>query len=271
MTRKSCWGTLIIFVVCNSISFETTAFGSSDSASNSKSSSNDHDGDHYDYPELSVVPRASDRLKSEAEKEPSSYWTAYIPLQISAAMTLSAGATSMDSNYIATGMIGVAVGSSWLIGTVLLSALYHPYTSGLSEVNSGSGGSGGSTRDQLSRERAAEEVIRSASSLGQKLKWASVISNLGTSIFMLSKSTNSSNQSGGIPSQAVVGSAGQALQFGAAAMSFLPLLFNFHWHDVAEEQMDYKKRIYAPVASGTFYFDQASQKYVPGMALAWTF
>src|SRR5262249_20459832 len=52
--------------------------------------------DEFDYPELLVTPSASERLKMEAKSEKSAGLSRMLPIEISGALTLLAGATSLN-------------------------------------------------------------------------------------------------------------------------------------------------------------------------------
>src|SRR5689334_1777340 len=91
--------------------------------------------EQYDYPELSVVPRASDRLQSEAEQESGNRWTTFLPMQVSALTTLGAGITSLDPVYPTNGVIGIGVGGGWLLVTTVMALAYHPYSSSNANVS----------------------------------------------------------------------------------------------------------------------------------------
>lgn len=64
----------------------------------------------FDYPELTMVPRSSDRLQSEAESEAGRRWTTYLPVQISAVSTLAAGIATYDANQPGQALLGMGVG-----------------------------------------------------------------------------------------------------------------------------------------------------------------
>jgi hypothetical protein len=216
--------------------------------------------EQYDYPELSVVPRASDRIHLEAEKEGSRQWVDFIPIQLSAVATLAAGVVSNNSNSPGASYVGIGVGGAWLLTSVVLAASYHPYTSADQAV---SVLPKGSIREQLTRERISEEEIQSISAAGERLKWLSVVSNLGTSIYLLSRSDSGIDQS--------KKNLMKGFQIAAAVASLTPLVFGFHWHDVYVEQKEYKKRIYAPVANATVFVDPSTQKMIPGLVLSMGF
>ena len=214
----------------------------------------------FDYPELLVTPRASERLATEAAKEPSSRWTSQLPIQASALTTLVAGIaqlaspdSSKDPSGV-SGLAGVTVGGAWLVTTFALEALYQPYTSAVHEL---SALPAKTPREQLIRERYAEEAIHSASRLAWRLKWLSVLTNLGTNVYMAT--------------QARGGSFELVADGVAAAFSFAPLIFRSHWQDVQDEQESYKKRIYAPIASVTVLREPGTGNVAPGAVLSLSF
>ncbi len=241
----------------------------------SEEHSNEHANEHndsYDYPELSVVPRASARLQSEAQREADREWTNFLPIQLSGLATLAAGVAAFDPSDPSAGHLGIGIGAGWLVLTGVLSVTYEPYRSAY-RYDVGPMPKG-TIREQLAREREAEEDIKSIAAMGERLKWLSVVTNLGTSIYMIAKSGSNSNSCVNCPNSSTTSSANTTAQgFGiaSAAISLFPLIFRFHWHDVAESQMDYKKRIFAPVANVTFFHDPMTGKEVPGMALSLRF
>jgi hypothetical protein len=226
--------------------------------------------DQLDYPELNVVPRASERLHSEAAQELPIGWSYYLPMQVSALTTLAAGIASTDPSYKQSGYVGIIVGGGFFAASTLLSVLYHPYINADQEVSKLPQGS---RREQLARERAAEEAIRSAATLERSLKWISIVGNLATSVYMLAQGNGSNgytynNIHYDNPNPNYVG---QGIQIAAAVMSLAPLIFRNHWGAVADEQEEYRKRIYTPLAHATFYMDPITQKATPGIGLTFKF
>src|SRR4051812_609667 len=65
------------------------------------------DNYEYDYPELSVVPRASDRIKNESEMEAGKKLTTFLPVQISSLATLVTGILSMDTVNYESSALGI--------------------------------------------------------------------------------------------------------------------------------------------------------------------
>lgn len=213
----------------------------------------------FDYPELMVTPRASERIQSEAAKEPSSRWTTLVPHQISALSTLTAGiiqkagdettVKNMDS-----GMVGIAAGSALLATTFAIEALYAPYAAAAREISSMPAKT---PREQLIRERAAEEAIRSASKMAWRLKWLSVLANVGVNGYMATQAQGST-----LP---------QTIDILAAVAAFAPVVFGNNAQDVYREQESYKKRIYAPIAALTVMREPGTGASAPGAALRFSF
>lgn len=201
----------------------------------------------YDYPELLVTPSAGERVAEEAAKEKSSTWTGHIPLQVSALSTLLAGVVSSQSHgdiedddkrdtakYSA--LTAQMIGVGWLGTSVALGMMYKPYHAGEMALRK-SKGSG--KRDQLGREREAEEILSESASSYRKIKWLAVTSNF-------------------LAGMAVAGSAedkfAQATGGIAALAALSPLLFPYRAETVDCYHQDYKKRIYGPLASLKFDF-----------------
>ncbi len=199
----------------------------------------------FSYPELLVVPKASERLKKEAQLENRNSWTRHIPVQVSALVTLGAGMMAMqDKNHNkderetakGAGQLATMVGGGWLGATVLASALYRPYRSCLKTVRPSSPKN---RKDQLVRERAAEECIDAPASLGRKASWLSFLTNLAAGVYVASTADEDLTK-------AVGGT--------AALAAFAPMMFSYHWEDVKSYHQDYKKRIYGPIVqSGVSY------------------
>lgn len=209
-----------------------------------------------EYPELVVSPRASERLEMEAKDEPRRKWTTHIPVQVSALATLTAGLFQLSyvnerkdpSNY--SSLIGISVGSAWLVGSFFLAQGYAPYQKAHERI---SALSKKAPRERLVAERLAEEEIDAAARMGRKIAYASILTNLGASLYMAVKS-----ESGGVAAT-------------SAALSLLPLIFRYHWGDVARYQRDYKKKIYGPIARAALLADPVNRNLVPGFTLALQF
>jgi len=195
----------------------------------------------FEYPELNVTPRASDRIDQEAAQEHGRRWSRHAPIIFSGLMTFSAGLvqyTNVDLTQDPdknSPIPAVLAGGAWLGVMSYLATSYNPYSTASKEL---AGMPKKTVREQLSRERYAEAQIAEAASLAKKLRWLSVLSNAGVSIYLTTKVNT--------------GTVAHAMDLIALGASFTPLVFRNYWERVGNEQADYKKRIYAPVASTGF-------------------
>lgn len=218
----------------------------------------------FEYPELMVIPRASDRLEAEAKKESDRKFLTHLPIQASALTTLAAGIIQLEGRDAhkdpdgTSAWAGIAVGSGWLLATGVMAAIGQPYSSAWKEV---SALPKGSRREQLARERMAEEALNHQARLGRTLQWIAMPTNFFASVYMAAK--------------AEPGSFSQVVDGVAAAMALAPLIFRYSWIDVAGEQEEYKKRIYGPIGGmvpkPTWFRDRVTGSLSPGMALSFRF
>lgn len=216
------------------------------------------------YPELLVTPRASERLEMEAKRESANPWTRFIPLQISAMTTFTAGlihqgdpATVLVGGFKNTNAqtAGLIAGGGWLVTTLALSAFYRPYTAAQDES---SGLPRKTPREQLTRERLAEESLESMGQLMCRLNWLSFATHAGVAGLMAAKADRDLDR---------IVLPGMVL-----AAAFTPIVFTSRMQRVSREQRTYKKRIYGPVASltpGMLSF--APGRIAPGLAFTLSF
>ncbi len=210
------------------------------------------------YPELEVTPRASERLKMLAVDEKEIGIVFQMPFQVSAVSTLVAGLmqySNVDEKSDPdkkSPLAGVIVGGAWLGVNYYLGHQYNIYQSTLNDV---ARVSGNSRRDQLTRERYAEEGMNSAARLAKKLKWMSAITNVAANTYMLSnvKKDSTSEIIDGVAILAALG----------------PLFFETTWEQVWRDQKSYKKKIYGPIVSTSLF--NIDNTYVPGLALSLKF
>jgi hypothetical protein len=197
----------------------------------------------FDYPELSVVPRASERLEMEAANEKNQTWQTHLPFLVPATMTalsgvvLAGAGTKSDVQSTNTSAqyapwVGIGVGAAWWAVSLGILNKLNYYSDGLAEVSKLPAKS---QREQLLRERRAEEAIQQAGSLVRRLKWISIVSNLGASGYLAVSAKDKSF------SLYIAGA--------SAVAAFTPLIFPHRWSRTEMLQRDYKKRIYAPIAS----------------------
>jgi hypothetical protein len=228
------------------------------------------------YPELEVTPRASERIELEAKYEAKNRWYSHLPIQFSALMTLIAtsSATAKDSlspnqlsDFNNARTIAECVGVGWLALTVALSAAYRPYFAGYRDIAKMPASN---PREELTRERIAEEALYAPEDFAIKLKWFSVVSNAAANIAVMVSANTSS----------------ETLLTAAALSSMAPLLFEYRWVRIADQHRIYKKKIYGPLSefrassilmTAVNRDDRASaatavgEAYSPGLGLLWTF
>jgi len=214
-----------------------------------------------DYPELTVIPRASETVKKEAETESKNNYLIHWAIQAPAVATLLASALHQATpKYDDTGaklssdarLTGFMVSAGWIVGTLGLSAFYHPYQSSLSELGK-QGGS--SARDQLLRERMAEHGLKAASRVGTLLRYASGITLIGANVFLLAEADGQH----------------KAFPAVAAGLSLVSLFWCHPWERNYREQMSYRKRVYGVVSNPAVLSEPATGNLVPGFQLALVF
>jgi hypothetical protein len=209
------------------------------------------------YPELMVVPKASERLMLEARREEQNAWTNHLPLNVASATTLLAGIMTLndlDKENDPEGIkpkIAIAVGAGWLATSLWLQTSYRPYRRGAMEVKKASNQNNYS---RLMTERLAEEHIDQAARLAKKIKWLSFITNAGASALLI----DSANKDSAAQGVAILGT----------VTSFLPLLFPLSWEQVSEDQQSYKKKVFGPVTfSNGLLINPANQQPTLGLVV----
>jgi hypothetical protein len=219
----------------------------------------------FEYPELSVVPRATERVQMEAQKDREQRWKTHLPILAPALGNLVAGTTLLlngtrsdthptDTSSKVAPWVGMGTGLVWtalILGVVDRQDFYQE---GLIEATKIPART---QKDLLMRERLAEESIHRAGKLARKLKWLSAISNLGAGAFMIGAAKENSVAS--------------YVSIGAAATAFIPFLFPHRWELTESIHEDYKRRIYAPIAQVTLLREPSGTSFVPGLSLALRF
>lgn len=214
------------------------------------------------YPELQVVPRASERLKMEARLEASQWYYTQWPIMLSGLATAYTGFTSdsnrkesltskekKDADTIAMATQGIGV--AWIVGGVLMGA-QQPY---LRAERSLKKHTGKDERTQLLRERLSEEAFEKSARTMRVLQVASVITNFAANGMSVIYSDDQGKMVAGV----------------SALLAFLPLIFEDHNISVHEKHIEYKKKIYAPLKSASVHYDPYSKTITPVQTLTWTF
>lgn len=224
-------------------------------------------GDELLYPELEVTPRASKRLLIEAQKERNekSDWFAHtLAIQSSALTTLVSGiylsnnkpVDSQDPNKEKSAgdaaNLGMLTGAVWLGFTTYLHFTYNPYQDGYAEVRKIKSSN---KREELTKERLAEEKIVHAGSFGRKLSWFSALTQFPISAYMAAKGSNEAAALGAV----------------SALVALVPLFIDTHWETIHKTHIEYKKKIYGPVAFGGLVPTPHQKDWVPGINYRLTF
>lgn len=262
-----------LFIFCLIISSlvhaNATATASTiNTTSNDKSTDDDFKFlESLDYPELQVVPRASERLVNEAQVEKEKGWLIYWPLQVSAVATLTTGLVvnekykdgitdqqKLDADMGSKAAIGV--GLAWL-GLTYYMASQESYSSDLAKIRNYKVKD---KRTDLYRERMSEEALERPARMLKILTWTSVATNL------LANVSAASNRPRDYNLYPVIG----------GLLSFMPLIFQSRYIDNYSKHLEYKRKIYTPLA----YVEawqlnglQASAELVfaPRLNLIWSF
>lgn len=218
-----------------------------------------------DYPELQVVPRASERIAMEAEKEKDLPFLTNWSILVGSAATLNAGLmlkgsyrTDMDltakdkQEADDTATVAQLVGASGVLLAIGL-PLFSSYGDQLGKIRAIKGTD---KKAQLLRERMAEEVLERQARMMNVVRWASVGANF-------------------IASSALTGRADATkAKFAhiAVGLSLLPIFFPPPQIEVYRKQMEYKRKIYTPIASLDVFRSETSfqeSSWSPGITLSW--
>lgn len=212
------------------------------------------------YPELDVTPRASERVAIEVLNESSKALDSNLSIMLSGLMSFSAGALSTGSikgdkaeGDKAPG-IAMGIGAFWLGVGAWSTMRYRPYktmSNNIKKLNYKT------KREQLITERLAEEEINQLAKVGRNIRWFSAFTNLFASAYLLE------NIEGESDAQVTAGL--------STLVSLLPLIFNYHWEDVAYEQRKYKKKIYAPLTMAPLLKQTYNGEFASGLSLAYHF
>jgi hypothetical protein len=219
--------------------------------------------DKLEYPELQVVPRASQRLKIEAAEEDRNWFYAHWTLEVSGLATLATGMTSdqrrenLNENDVRNAQnfssITKAIGAGWFV-TGLFLGFQQPYRSA-SKVIAHTSSSEKGERAALLKERLAEEALERPAKTMRVLSWVSVLTNVAANGVMLPFMTDQGRILGGF----------------SLLLSFLPWMFEDHSIEVYDKHIEYKKKIYGPLSSLGVGYDSRGHEAYPTTLLTWNF
>lgn len=216
-----------------------------------------------DYPELQVVPRASERLQMESQEERNSFISSYWPVQASSIALIMAGSMSSGKfkqdnptdaqkkeNQFASQM-GTLVGIMWLGGTYYLNHSLS-YSKALPDIKKVTGKD---KKSLLLKERLSEEALQRPAKIASMINNFSIWTN-----FLLALYINEHSKQG-MPSYTGL----------AIGLSFLPMLIDNRIVENWEKHQEYKRKIYAPITHVDFVIDPNSKQLTPLLGMQWRF
>ncbi|MEY4615770.1 MAG: hypothetical protein RJB66_730 [Pseudomonadota bacterium] len=216
-----------------------------------------------DYPELQVVPKASERLLMEQQEGRNSFIGNYWPVQISALALMVAGSraagqytedspssSQQKENQFASQM-GILFGGMWLGATAYLdySMSYGKSLSEIKKVN------GKDKKSLLLKERLSEEALERPAKVARMINNFSVWSTFTLAIYINSQSKQE------LPNYAAV----------AMGLSFLPWLIENRLIENWDKHQEYKRKIYAPLTQINFMVDPTTGRATPLLGMQWRF
>jgi hypothetical protein len=203
--------------------------------------------DALNYPELEVVPRATDRLEQEYRGEGG--FKAYWPWYLAGASAIWAGTShtgkykdttdtdleKKSSDLVATTVTAVGVG--WIgLAAYLGSRRYYAYA--LAETRNIKGTD---KRSQLQRERDAEESMELAANLHRKVTYLMVgLQVAATGAMMQTYSPPDVRDNAAI----------------SLLLALTPLLFQHDYVYHYNKHLEYKQKIYAPLVGAAPLFNE---------------
>ncbi len=211
------------------------------------------------YPELQVVPRASERLRMEAKEERGNWWIAHWPIELSGLITLGVGLTTKNRDGLSSDneadaktikTLTSTVGAAWVVGGVILGA-QKPYARGYRQM-------GKPTKEEraaLMRERLAEEALERPAKTMRILQHVSVATNFVMNGLSAVHADDKGRVVAGV----------------AAVLSFLPYAFEDQSISVYSKHVEYKKKIYTPIKGASVSLDPYSKTITPLTTLTWNF
>lgn len=255
---------LYVLIFCTQISFAQVVSVQSASSSQDVTlkSAPLEDFKALDYPELQVVPRASERLTIESQKNKDKGIFLLMPYVIPSLFTLSSGAVASgglkdslsleDRDNAQTGAnAAIGVGAFSLAAAYwYVQADYYGETVGqLRALKSKD------RRTELLKERLSEEAFERSYQHFSKAKWIFAITHFLANASLTGKLQGDSNI---IP---VLG----------MLTAWAPILMSTDYETNYQRQLDYKKRIYVPLTFMDLKYNTQTQAWIPQTSFVWQF
>ncbi len=215
-----------------------------------------------DYPELQVVPRASERLEMGAIAVKDRGVMLLFPYMASSVMTLAAGVivnSSIRPELSENDKREASVASKFAIGIGAAGiglAYWFTYSDNygitLAQIR---GFKNKDRRTELFKERLSEEVFEKTAKQASQWKWVFATANLLTSLQLTGKSTGANNI---VPTLGV-------------AAALLPLFITTSYETNYRKQLEYKRRIYVPLTWFDYQYNARQASWQPQLNAVWTF
>lgn len=214
--------------------------------------------DALNYPELEVVPRATDRLEQEYRGEGG--FKAYWPWYVAGAGAVWAGTSFRPNTTLSDPELKTAtlisntvtlVGVGWMgLAAYLGSRRYYAYA--LAETRNIKGTD---KRSQLQKERLAEESMEIASNLHKKVIY------MMSGLQLVATASMTSSMLPDLKNNAYV----------SMLLALTPLIFQHDYIYHYNKHLEYKQKIYAPLVGALPMFDKKNAYEGTAINLAWEF
>lgn len=259
---------LSVLIFCTQVSFAQTVATSATVSSSTSSQDTTlksaalEDFKALDYPELQVVPRASERLLIESQKNKDKGIVLLLPYVIPSVFTLVSGAVAtggLRDSLSASDRDDAQKGASAAIGIGALSlgiAYWYVQADQYGETAGQLRGlKSKDRRTELFKERMSEEAFERSFQQFSKAKWIFAVSHFLANAALAGKIEGDNNV---IPVLGMV-------------TAWAPLLFSTDYETNYQKQLDYKKRIYVPLTMMDIKYNSQTQAWVPQTSFVWQF
>jgi hypothetical protein len=242
----------LCIVLCVSLSFSNSSLG--------EEPEKDHSLDFLDsvdYPELQVVPRASERIEAESatEKDGGAWLNQWGFLLGGSSTLMAATATNSALTNPQTYQQNAVLVSQSLgaltLGVGVYFALSQPYATAFEKTRKQKVTT---KRQLLMRERASEEQLERIALQHRVISQGALLSNLVANGFLSTYGTQTS----------------QVYCYGAMIIQLAALMFPNSYVTAWEKQNEYKHKIYSPLPLTGLQSDPVTGKAYPTVGMLWS-
>ena len=213
--------------------------------------------DSIEYPELQVVPRASERVDAEAaaEKDGGAWFNQWSLLLSGTSTYFAASSTSSAisnprPDQTSAVQVGQALGALTL-GTGIYFALQSPFSTASEKLHKQKVTT---KRQLLMRERTADELMEKTAEQNRVASRFALVSNLVADSILASSGNQSS----------------QSICYAAILIQLAGLVFPNPYVTAWDKQNEYKHKIYAPLPVTSLQKDPLSGATYPTVGMLWS-